>query len=120
MHPVANEVLVPTEGVERELLGFAERRFTGRVELHFRVKPEAALDVEVLPAQASETQRLGDRPQNVAPNLFRSTGPSERELIVKQLLTANAHRFRLGMKLTGIVCDFKDGNLNSAQWLTVG
>jgi hypothetical protein len=120
MHPVANEVLVPTESVERALLGFAERRFTGRVELSFRVKPEAALDVEVLPPQASETQRIGDRAPSASPNLFRPTGPSERELIVKQLLTANAHRFRLGMKLTGIVCDFKDGNLNSAQWITVG
>lgn len=122
MHPVANEVLVPTEAVERALRYFVKARFTGQVELSFRVKPEAALDVEVLPPKAVETNRLGDRQPILSPELFRETGPSEGELSVRQLLNSNAYRFRLGMRLTGIVCHFKDGNLNpnSTQWLTVG
>src|SRR5260370_37981789 len=98
MHPVANEVAVPTEAIERELLGFAERRYADRVRLPLRVKPEAALAVEVLPAEATETQRPGDAKPFISPNLFRPTAPTERELIVKHLLAANAYRFRLGMR----------------------
>jgi hypothetical protein len=120
MHPVVNEVPIPTDAIEKELLLYAERKFTGRLELSFRVKPEAALSVEVLPPKAIESQHLGDRQAASAPPLFRQAQPSQRELIVKQLLVQNAYRFRLGMKLTGLICDFKEGTLNATQWVTVG
>jgi hypothetical protein len=120
MHPVANEVPVPTDGIERELLVLAEKKFHGRARLTLRVKPEAALSVEVLPPAATETQRIGDRAQNASPELFTSGQPTTRELIVRQFVTANAYRFRLGMKLTAVICDFDHGRLCSAQWETVG
>jgi len=120
MHPVANEVPVPTDQVETALLALAERRFTGRARLALRVRPEAALAVELLPPEATESQRIGDKAPQLSPELFRNGEASTRELKVKQLLISNAYRFRLGMKLTAVVCDFKEGILVTAQWITVG
>lgn len=120
MHPVANEVPVPTDGVERELLLLAERKFHGRAKLVLRVKPEAALSVEVMPPATIESQRIGDRPQNSSPQLFVSGETTTRELIVRQFVVANAYRFRLGMKLTAVICDFDHGKLCNAQWEAVG
>src|SRR6266853_6417692 len=117
-HPVANEVPVPTEAIERELKRYAVPGFTGRRIVHLRVRPEAALSVEILP-EAVETQRIGDRKGMVSPEtVFDHREPTERELIVKQLLSANDYRFRLGMRLTAVVGDFTDGKLLSAQWVT--
>jgi hypothetical protein len=120
MHPVANEVPVPTDGVERELLALAEKKFHGRARLVLRVKPEAALAVEVLPPATFESQRIGDRAANLSPDIFGSGQPNTRELIVRQFVTANAYRFRLGMKVTAVVCDFDRGRLCSAVWEGVG
>lgn len=120
MHPVANEVPVPTDGIERELLALAERRFTGRARLTLRVKPEAGLDVEVLPTEATETVRMGDRAPQMSPQVFHSGPPTERELAVRELLTKNAYRFRLTLRLVSLVCDFKEGLLLSTQFVTVG
>jgi hypothetical protein len=120
MHPVANEVQVPTEGVEDALRPFVLRRFTGRVRVPLRVKPEAALCVEVLDPEAIETTRLNEK-KNIAPDdVFDSANARAREMVAHQFLREHAHRFRLRMNLTHVVCDLKDGRLNSAQWITVG
>jgi hypothetical protein len=119
-HPVANEVPVPTEAIERELKRYAVPGFTGRRIVHLRVRPEAALAVEILP-EAIETQRIGDRNRMVSPgDVFERREPTERELIVRQLLAANDYRFRLSMRLTAVVGDYTDGKLLRAQWVTVG
>lgn len=120
MHTVANEVPVPTDQIERELLALANKRFTGRAKLTLRVKPEAALSVEVLKPETTETTRIGDRTPERAPELFRNAEPNERELIVKRMLVSNAYRFRLHMDLIAVICDFKEGALLSAQWIQVG
>ena len=121
MYPATNEVQVPTEGVEAALRPFVLKRFTGRVRVPLRVKPEAGLDVEVLEPEATETTRIGEPLRNYAPDdVFSSASAQARDLILRQCFRENEYRFRLGMKLTHILCDFKEGRLNSAQWVTVG
>jgi hypothetical protein len=120
MHPVANEVQVPTEGVEAALRPYVLRRFTGRVRVPLRVKPEAALCVEVLDPEAFETSRVGEKSDLAPDDVFDSTNAKAREMVARQFLREHAHRFRLRMNLTHIVCDLKEGRLNSAQWITVG
>ena len=62
MCQIVSEVPVPTDAIDRELSGIAQRRFTGRVKLSLRVRPEAALAVEILAPETTEMQRLGERP----------------------------------------------------------
>jgi hypothetical protein len=120
MHPVSNEVPVPTDQIEKKLLEFAHRKFTGRVRLTTRVRPAAALEVEILPPEVTETTRPGDRKLNISPDCFSDDRPTERELIIRREMVVNEYRFRLVMRLISVVCDFKEGTLNSAQWITVG
>lgn len=117
MHTVANEVPVPVDAIERELLALAGHRFTGRVRLSLRVKPEAALSVELLPPETTETERPGER-VNRSPDVFPGREATERQLRVTQFLRTNAERFRLVVKPAEVVCDFKEGTLGSVQWVT--
>lgn len=119
MHPVTNETPVPIDAVERELLAAAGRRFTGRVRLSLRVKPEAALAVELLPPETTETQRPGER-QARSPEVFPGPEATERGLVVTRFLRANAERFRLVVKPAIFICDFKEGTLGSVQWVNQG
>ena len=118
MHPVANQVPVPTNQIERELLAMARRRFTGRVKLSLRVKPEAALSVELLDPETTETQRLGDNPLR-SPDCFPGTESTEHELTITRWLHQNADRFRLVVKPSTVICDFKEGMLGNVQWVTM-
>jgi hypothetical protein len=120
MHQVASEVPVPTDAVERELLAMATRRFTGRVKLTLRVKPEAALCVELLPPETTESERVGGRSVLRSPDLFPRPESSERGLLITRFLHENAERFRLVVKPAVVVFDFKEGTLGNAQWITVG
>jgi hypothetical protein len=119
MHSVANEVPVPVDAIERELLAVAGRRFTGRVRLSLRVKPEAALCVKLLPPETTETERPGER-INRSPDVFPNDAATERGLKVTQFIRSNAERFRLVVKPREVICDFKEGTLGSVQWVTVG
>jgi hypothetical protein len=118
MHPVPNEVPVPPDQVEMVMLVFAERKFTGRVRIPLRVKPEAALAVEVMPPEAIET----GRGKCISPQLFHKDMPSREALLIREMLRSNAHHFKLGMKLTEILCEFEEGRLiqDRTQWVTVG
>jgi hypothetical protein len=119
MHPVANEVPVPTDQIERELLAMSQRRFTGRVRLSLRVKPEAALAVELLPPHTTETQRPGERPLR-SPDVFPGPESTERALLISRFLHQNAERFRLVVKPAVVTCDFKEGTLGNVVWDTLG
>lgn len=119
MHQVANEVPVPTDQIERELLAMAQRRFTGRVRLSLKVKPEAALAVELLPPHTTETQRPGERPLR-SPDCFPGTEATERALQITRFLHLNADRFRLVVKPAVVTCDFKEGTLGNVVWDTLG
>ena len=119
MHPVTNQVLVPTEAIERELLAVAQRRFTGRVQLSLRLKPEAALSVEVLEPETTEWQRPGERLFR-SPDVFPGPEATERGLMVTRFLRANAERFRLVVRPAIFICDFKEGTLGNVQWITNG
>jgi len=119
MHPVANQIPVPTDAIERELLAVASRRFTGRIKLSLRLKPEAALSVELMDPETIENQRPGERILR-SPDVFDDLATTERGLLVTRFLRANSERFRLVVRPAFVVCDFKEGTLGSVQWITVG
>jgi hypothetical protein len=120
MHAVANEVPVPTDGIEAALRPFIRKRFTGSVTVHLRIKPEAALCVEVLDPEARELSRVGDRESAAPDDVFDSTAARAREMIAHQFLREHSNRFRLRMTITHVECHLKEGRLHNAFWLTVG
>lgn len=122
MHPVANEVEVPTDEVEKYLMQWARPGYTGQREIHLRVLPEAGLKVQFIPT-GNEIQRTkGDAP-TCSPELnfgSRSMEPTERETMVRVGLARNKHRFRIGMRLTRVLANFQDGKLMGFEWGTIG
>jgi hypothetical protein len=121
MHPVANQVPVPVEAIAKELIAYAIPGFTGSRTVHLRVREDAGLCVDFIPA-GIEAQGTG-RPPAAAPSWRAVSGhrePTERELKVKQKLAENMHKFQIGMKLTAVVAHFIDGNLNRFDLVTVG
>jgi hypothetical protein len=65
MHPVSNQVPVPIDQIEHELLAIAKRRFTGEVRLSLRVKPEAALSGEIGPCARRMCSQDRRRPSGI-------------------------------------------------------
>jgi hypothetical protein len=116
MHPIGNEIEVPTDQVEREFKKRARPGFTGQVRLTTRVRPDAAAAVEFIP---EEREVQGSRAETRSPELFLDR-PTEREMEVSAKIIQNRHKFRLGMQLTQIVGNFKDGHLNTIEFITVG
>lgn len=117
MHPVAYEVDVPTERVERYLLQWAKPGFTGQRTIFLRVRSEAGLAVEFF-AEGNEVDKVqGPRP-NLTPPIFGKGDPTEREMEVGAKIAQNKHRFRIGTKLTRIVAHFVDGRLKQLEWGT--
>ena len=119
MHPVANEVEVPTDEVERYLMQWARPGYTGQREIHLRVRPEAGLQVEFI-VVGNEVQRIKAEPSRSPEGLFGQTEPTERQLMVRVGLAQNKHRFRIGMKLTRVLAHFQDGKLMGFEWGTIG
>lgn len=121
MHPVANEVEVSTEEVERYLLQWAKPGYTGQRKVFVRVLPEAGAQVTFIPT-GNEVQRAKSQ-EAISPGLsFGSTPvqPTEREIMVRVGIAQNKHRFRIGMKLTAVLANFQDGKLMGFEWETVG
>ncbi len=121
MHPVANEVDVPTEEVERYLMQWAKPGYTGQREIHLKVLPEAGLQVQFIP-MGNEVQRTKEN-ENRSPELRfgdRPSQPTEREIMVRVGIAQNKHRFRIGMKLTRVLAHFQDGKLMGFEWGTIG
>ena len=120
----ANEVPVSTERILEELKKYAVPGFTGRVRIPVRVMPEAALDVEFGPAEVLESQPVGTAKVPFDVRVFDPPGhrlPTERELLVRQKLAENAHKFKLGMRVTAVIGHFdKNGNLNRFDLEMVG
>lgn len=118
MHPVANEVDIPTEQVEKLLMQFARPGFTGQREILFRVKEEAGLAVEFIPEVNEVQSASGQRSNSSPPNLFseRAHVPTERELTVRQVIAQNRYRFRIGTKLVRLLAHFVDGQLMKTEW----
>lgn len=117
MHPVANEVEVPTDQVERYLLQWAKPGYTGQREIYLRVRPEAGLQVEFIPT-GNEVEKVGRQP-TISPPLFKDE-PTERQLTVGAMIVQNRHRFRIGVRLARITAHFNDGRLVQLEWGTVG
>lgn len=121
MHPVANEVEVSTEEVERYLLQWAKPGYTGQRKVFVRVLAEAGSQVVFIPA-GNEVQRAKSGEPISPRNIFGSqpVEPTEREIMVRVGIAQNKHRFRLGMKLTAVLAHFVDGKLTGFEWETVG
>jgi|ERR1700683_3234189 len=121
MHPVANEVEVSTDQVERYFLQWAKPGFTGQRKVFVRVLPEAGLKVEFIPT-GNEVQRARSSENRTPENLFngRLHEPTERETLVSVGIVQNRHRFRIGMRLTAVLGHFVDGKLTGFEWETIG
>jgi hypothetical protein len=120
MHPVANEVEVSTEQVEKYLLQWAKPGYTGQRRIFVKVLAEAGTQVVFVPT-GNEVQRTKEPSQPISPRLFGDQSlPTERETMVRVGIAQNKHRFRLGMKLTAVVANFQDGRLMGFEWETVG
>jgi hypothetical protein len=120
MHPVANEVEVSTEQVEKYLLQWAKPGYTGQRRVYVKVLAEAGSQVVFIPS-GNEVQRTKAPPSEMSPNVFGDSNlPTERETMVRVGIAQNKHRFRLGMKLTAVLANFVDGRLMGFEWETVG
>jgi hypothetical protein len=118
MHPVANEVEVSTEQVEKYLLDCVKRRFTGQCKIYARVLEEAGHQVIFVPL-SNEIDRVGkERP--AIPPLDFGTGAGELEKLVHRKLEENRDRFRIGMRLRAVLANFVDGRLMGFEWETLG
>ena len=118
MHPVANEVEVPTEQMEKYLMECVRKRFTGQCKIHIRVLQEAGEQVVFFPT-GREIDRVGFK-RCISPPLEFGSGPIELEQIVQKKLAENKDRFRLGMRLHAVLANFVDGRLMGFEWETVG
>jgi len=108
MHPVSNQVEIPTEQIEQALVSRAVPGFTGSVTIGVRVLPTAALEIEY-PIETRTVQQIG-----VTRDLLPAI-TNERVARVRRMLAENAAKFRLGTKLSAIVGNFKNGELSSLE-----
>src|ERR1700683_2431344 len=122
MHPVANEVPVPIDAIERKLLKFARPGFTGPVRVHRIVTEQAGLAVDAI-VEATEKQSARETASH-SPEMSKIFSaphePTARQVKLKTMLAANKHRFTIGTKLTDVILHFKDGEWNNTDWVTVG
>lgn len=105
MHPVANQVAIPTEKIEEVLCRKAIPGFTGSVTAWIIILPTAAHEVEF----RFETDTALQIQRNDDPETPHVT--NARVAAVRRAILENESLFRLGTKLKGIKFNFKNGDL---------
>jgi hypothetical protein len=105
MHPVANQVEIPTEKISEAFERCAVPGFTGNITGHIRVLPAAAFEVE-FSFEKVATLQINKDDDPVQPLVTNA-----RIAKVRRVLMENAHRFRLGTPLSRVFGSFVDGEL---------
>ena len=105
MHPVANQVDIPTDKIGEALERCAVPGFTGSVRGHIRVLPSAAHEVEFL-FEKSTTMQINKPVEPERPIITNA-----RVAKVRTVLLEHAHLFRLGTPVSGFFATFVDGEL---------
>jgi|SRR5271166_5194279 len=113
MHPVANQVEIPTDKIAEKLCQEARPGFTGSVIARIRVLPTAAHEVEF----TFETKRTLQLSKNEEPETPHVT--NARVASVRRALAENANLFRMGTPLAGVEAHFVDGELRKLHALEV-
>jgi hypothetical protein len=113
MHPVANQVEIPTDKISEALERCAVPGFTGSVTAHIRVLPSAAHEVEFRFEQATMVQI--NKPTDPETPLVTNARVNK----VRRVLMENAQRFRLGTPLSRVLASFVDGELRKFEIVEV-
>lgn len=113
MHPVANQVEIPTEKISEALERCAVPGFTGNVTGHIRVLPSAAHEVEFR-FETATTLQINKPPDPEAPLVTNA-----RVAKVRRVLLENADRFRIGTPLSRVFASFVDGELRRFEVIEV-
>ena len=111
MHPVANQVEIPTEKISEALERCAVPGFTGSLTGYLRVLPSAGLEVEF----SFEKEVLYQINKPTDPE--RPVVTNERVAKVRRMVREAAEKFRLGTSVNKIYASFTDGDLRK---FTVG
>lgn len=113
MHPVANQVEIPTEKLSEALERCAVPGFTGQLIAHIRILPTAAHEIEFRFEKLTTLQiHKPDEPETVMVT-------NARVAKVRRMLLENQNRFRLGTKLSRLVGNFRDGELTRLEVIEV-
>ena len=105
MHPVANQVEIPTEKISEALERCAVPGFTGSITGHVRVLKSAGLEVEFT------------FEKEVALQINKQTDPerpivtNERVAKVRRMIQESADKFVLSAAVNKIYASFTDGDL---------
>jgi hypothetical protein len=116
MHPVASQVEVPMDQLERILLRRAVRGFFGQMVIGIRVLPEAVQSVE-LDSVTNEFQQIRQGP--AWRDIGTQTPPRimpDRHDVVRKFIAENAGKIRLVTTVTKVTGHFDDGVLRKLEW----
>lgn len=113
MHPVSNQVEIPTEKISEALERCAVPGFTGNLTAHVRVLPSAAHEVEFRFETATTLQI--NKPQDPETPVVTNA----RVAKVRRVLLENAGRLRIGTPLSRIFASFVDGELRRFEVIEV-
>ena len=119
MHPVASQVEVPLDQLERILLRRAVQGFTGQVVVGVRVLPEAVRAVELSP-ETHEFQQVRLRSpgwNEMGRDKPTQPTPPNREAIVRKMIAENHGKVCLGTTVSKITAHFDDGELRKLEWV---
>lgn len=113
MHPVANQVEIPTQKIEEALEKGAVPGFTGSVTVHIRLLPTAAHEFEFV------SERRAMQQTNISREESTPLVTNDRVAKVRRKVAENSNRFRMGTKLSQIVGHFLDGDLRKFEVIEV-
>lgn len=113
MHPVANQVEIPTEKLSEALERCAVPGFTGNLIAHLRVLPTAAHEVEFRFEKLTTLQI--NKPDEPETPLVTNA----RVAKVRRMLLENQRLFRLGIPLSRVIGHFRDGELTRLEVIEV-
>jgi len=113
MHPVANQVDIPTEKISEALEACAVPGFTGNITGHIRVLQSAAHEVEFRFEKATTLQI--NKPTDPEQPMITNA----RVAKVRRVLLEHSDRFKLGTPLSRVFASFVDGELRQFQVIEV-
>jgi hypothetical protein len=123
MHPVAHQIEIPLDQLERILLDHAREEFSGSVEVGIRLSPEEAIRCIELEPETHESQlvRIGRSP---AWQEIGMPGPSrriiDREALVRAAIVQSTGKFRLQSTVRKVIGHFSNGELRKLDWVMPG
>jgi hypothetical protein len=113
MHPTANQIDIPTEQLSEALERCAVPGFTGNLITHVRVLPTAGFEVEFR-FEKLTTLQINKPEEPETPHVTNA-----RVAKVRRMLAEHQGRFRIGTKLSRVVCNFVDGELRRMEVIEV-